>query len=265
MNIYKVLNDITLYIDEHLDEKIEYETLSKMMGVNNYTMQRIFSLIAGVPLAEYIRKRRLSMAAFDLVSGNYKVMDLAIKYSYENATSFSRAFEAFHGVKPSEVSKETELKDFPRIIFDENVTFKNDIEYSIVDLPKMTLYGIGMNTNENDIKRDVPAFFRDVESKYIEKHGPVKYGMVSYKDPERLYPTSYHVLYDKKIGEFKCVEIPESKWLKFKIDTQDASDIQEASRKFYYEFLPSTKYNLKDIPELEYYHDGITEFLVPIY
>lgn len=265
MNIYKVLNDITLYIDEHLDEKIEYDTLSKMMGVNNYTMQRIFSLISGVPLAEYIRKRRLSMAAFDLMSGDYKVMDLAIKYSYESATSFSRAFEAFHGVKPSEVTKETEIKDFPRVIFDENVTFTNDIEYSIVDLPKMTLYGLGMKTNDNDIRKDAPIFFRDIENKYIEKYGPIKYGMVTYKEPERLHVKSYHVLYDKEISGFECVKIPESKWLKFKVDTQDAFDIQEASRKFYYEFLPSSKYNLRDLPELEYYHDDITEFLVPIY
>ena len=66
MNIYKSLNDITKYIDENLEEEIKYDKLSKYLGVNVYTMQRLFTMIAGVTLSEYIRKRRLSMAAFDL-------------------------------------------------------------------------------------------------------------------------------------------------------------------------------------------------------
>lgn len=63
MNIYKSLNDITKYIDENLEEEIKYDKLSKYLGVNVYTMQRLFTMIAGVTLSEYIRKRRLSMAA----------------------------------------------------------------------------------------------------------------------------------------------------------------------------------------------------------
>ncbi len=60
MNIYKCLNEITRYIDDNLENEINYDVLAKIMGVNSYTMQRIFSLIAGISLAEYIRKRRLS-------------------------------------------------------------------------------------------------------------------------------------------------------------------------------------------------------------
>lgn len=66
MNIYKCLNEITKYIDDNLEDKIDYEILAKIMGVNSYTMQRIFSLIADISLSEYIRKRRLSSAGFDL-------------------------------------------------------------------------------------------------------------------------------------------------------------------------------------------------------
>ena len=70
---------------------------------------------------------------------------------------------------------------------------------------------------------------------------------------------------DKEIKEFEHIKIPKSKWLKFRINSQNAKDIQNISYKFYGEFLPSVKYNLKELPELEYYHDGITDFLVAIY
>ena len=111
MNIYKNLNEITKYIDDNLENEINYEVLAKFLGVNVYTMQRLFTMIAGISLSEYIRKRRLSNAGFDLYKGNQKIIDIAIKYQYDNATSFSRAFEKFHGIKPSLVNKETKLKE----------------------------------------------------------------------------------------------------------------------------------------------------------
>ena len=131
MNIYKSLNEITKYIDDNLEENIEYGTLAKMIGINTYTLQRLFSILTGISLAEYIRKRRLSNAGYDLYQNNEKIIDLAIKYQYENATSFSRAFEKFHGIKPSLVNKETKLKNFPRIIFDEKIDLTSELDYEI--------------------------------------------------------------------------------------------------------------------------------------
>ena len=119
MNIYKSLNEITEYIDNNLEEKINYEVLARKLGVNTYTLQRLFTMIAGLSLSEYIRKRRLSNAGYDLYEDNSKIIDIAIKYQYDNPTSFSRAFEKFHGIKPSLVTKETKLKNFPRITFNE--------------------------------------------------------------------------------------------------------------------------------------------------
>lgn len=264
MNIYKVLNDITKYIDDNLEDEIDYEAFSKMMGVNSYTVQRIFSLLTNVSLAEYIRKRRLSAAGFDLYNDNVKVMDVAIKYGYDNATSFSRAFEAFHGIKPSMVSKLSTLKEFPRIVFDENIKVTETMEYEIVNLDDLELYGVGIPTSNETISKDAPKFFEEFLNKYKSIYGDVEYGMVSYILPEREICDKYYVLYNKKIDGFECIKIPAGKWLKFRINSREAKDIQEMSHKFYLDFLPSCKYNLRDIPELEYYHDGVTDFLVPI-
>ncbi len=265
MNIYKTLNDITKYIDEHLEEKIDYTILAKMMGINVYTMQRIFSLITGISVAEYIRKRRLSNAGFDLYSTKAKVIDIAIKYQYDSTESFSRAFKTFHGINPSLVNKFSKLKNYPRIILNEEVNITSELEYEIIELEQKELYGIGIKTNNENIGTDAPNFFMNCKLNYEEKFGKIKYGMIVYGDDIREQCSAYYILYDKKIEGFEKIIIPASKWLVFRINSNDAKDIQEMSNKFYFEFLPSCKYNLREIPELEYYHDDVTDFLVPIY
>ena len=264
MNIYKSLNEITKYIDDNLEENINYETLAEFLGVNVYTMQRLFTMIAGIPIAEYIRKRRLSNAGFDLYNSNSKIIDIAFKYQYENATSFSRAFEKFHGIKPSAINKETKLKNFPRIIFNEEINITTELNYEIIELDELDLYGIFIKTNNEKIAIDAPTFFMETENKYRDRYGEITYGMITY-DKDRGESQKYYCLYDTIINNFEHIKIPKSKWLRFRINSQNAKDIQDISHKFYREFLPSVKYNLKEIPELEYYHDGITDFLVAIY
>ena len=234
MNIYKNLNEITKYIDDNLEEEISYEKLSKILGVNVYTMQRLFSMITDISLAEYIRKRRLSNAGYDLYKGNLKVIDVAV------------------------------LKNFPKIFFNENIKMTTELDYEIITLEKMDLYGVSIATNNSKIGIDAPLFFRNIIDKYSNKYGEIKYGMITY-DIERENSKKYYCLFDKKIEKFEHIIIPKSKWLKFRINSQDAKEIQELSHKFYNEFLPSINYNLKELPELEYYHDNVTDFLVAIY
>ena len=264
MNIYKSLNEITRYIEENLENEISYEVLAKFLGVNVYTMQRLFTMISGISLSEYIRKRRLSNAGVDLYEGKQKIIDIAMKYQYDSATSFSRAFEKFHGVKPSMVNKNAKLKNFPRIIFNEDVEVTTELDYEIITLPEMNLYGIGIKTNNEKIGYDAPIFFKETESKFINKYGKIKYGMITYEGKDRKESQKYYCLYDKEIKEFEQIKIPRSKWIKFKIPSQEPADIQDISHKFYHNFHFFNKYNLREIPELEYYHDNVTDFLVAI-
>lgn len=264
MNIYKALNEMIEYIENNLEEKIDYNRLAKFLGVNTYTLQRLFSLLTNISLAEYIRKRRLTIAGSTLYNDNAKVMDIAIKYQYENATSFSRAFEQFHGIKPSQVTKESKLKVFPRITFEEKESKTEEIPYEIIEKNEITLYGLYIPTTEETIEYDAPKFFQEVRNKYYDKYGEIPYAMVSYEDESRLHCNAYWVMYEKEIKEFTKIVIPQSKWLVFKIPNQNAKDIHDTSQTFYNSFLPSCQFNLSDIPELEYYHDDITEFLVPI-
>lgn len=265
MNIYRSLNEVIKYIEEHLEENISYSDLAKIVGVNEYTFLRVFDLITNISVADYIRKRRLSNAGAELINDSSKVIDIAVKYNYENATSFSRAFEKFHGIKPSEVSKNPEnLKVFPILHFEETEKSNEQIKYSIIELDAFSIYGKGIKTNYCTIHKDAPKFFEEFENQYIDIYGDPDYGMVLYEDRWNSNNYEYWVLYSKEIKGFTKHDFPKSKWIKLEINSQNAQDIQDTSRKFYDEFLPSCKYNLRDLPELEHYHDGITDFLIPI-
>ncbi len=261
MNIYEVLNNITLYIDNNLTGEIDYEVIAGMLTTNIYTMQRLFSIITGIPIGEYIRKRKLSSSAYDLVSGDMKVMDVAIKYGYESGTSFSRAFESFHGLTPREAKKKHKFKEFPRLIYEKKEMPLLDLEYEIIELPELRLYEVSIITDNSKIKHDAPLHFSRCKSLYDET---IKYAMVSYTDKERYTCNKYSILYETKKNNSKLFTIPKHKWLKYKISTDEAKEIQRMSDNFYKKILPSLKYTLSDLPELEYYHDNQTDFLVPI-
>lgn len=268
MNVYKTLNQMIDYMEENLEEKIEYSKLAQMLGVNEYTMQRIFTILCNISLSEYIRNRRLSNAGYDLYHKSASVMETAVKYQYDNATSFSRAFEKFHGIKPSQVKKQPQgLKIFTKIHFDETQEIeKQNMEYSIVEKEELVLYGEPIKTTTKEISKDAPEHFQNMIKKYVPKYGYPNYGMVEYEDRFQNIVTQYWVLYDKKIPGLQKYVIPKCKWLLFHIPSYNPKDIQEVSHQFYLEFLPSCKYNLKNIPELEHYDNDndTTDFLVPI-
>lgn len=264
MNIYKSLNEIILYIEEHLDKEISISTLAKMVGINAQSLQNVFVLITNVSLKEYIRFRRLSVSANDLLNGE-KVMDVAIKYGYNSAISFSRSFTKFHGFKPSEVKKqEDKIKSYVILNFDEDNKSLLDMSYKIETKNSFTLYGVKKETNEAHIGKDAPFFFRKTKKQYEKTYGPIKYGMVSYEKRFQSKKLEYWCLYTEKHEGFLSVNFPKSKWLIFKINSREARDIQNLSHKFYDTFFPKSKYKLKDLPELEAYKEGSTEFWIAI-
>ncbi len=264
MNLYETLNKITLYIENHVEEKVEYKELAKIMGVNINTMQKIFALVTNISLSQYIRKRKLSNAAYDLVTKKYKVLDIAIKYGYESGEAFSRAFQKFHKIQPSKINKNIVICDYPRIVFDSETMEHKDIFYSIVDFEEKYLYGVKINTTNTTIANDAPEFIKQTNKKYIEKYGNIKYCMVRYSSNLRVECKEYYCLYDKEIEEFERVLIKKSKFLKFTLNSRNEIKIQNLVSTVRQNFLNSSKYNIKSDFEIEYYYDNQVDFLIPI-
>ncbi|MCL2212549.1 MAG: AraC family transcriptional regulator [Oscillospiraceae bacterium] len=118
MDWLKGMNNVVEHIEENLTQTIRYDTLSQIVGCSVYEFSRIFSFMTGMSVSEYIRRRRLSQAVFDIQNSNEKIIDIALKYCYESPTTFTRAFKELHGTAPLAVRKSgVTLKTYPPISF----------------------------------------------------------------------------------------------------------------------------------------------------
>lgn len=117
-NMEDKLNLVVDYIEEHLTEELDQEKIAQIAGFSYFDVGRIFSLIAGIGISDYIRKRRMTLAGRDLKFQNAKVIDVALKYGYDSPVSFARAFRAFHGINPNNAGKRNAtIKVFRRLLF----------------------------------------------------------------------------------------------------------------------------------------------------
>lgn len=103
------------YTEEHLTEEVDYEAVAKQACSSAFHFQRMFSMLCGFSLGDYIRMRRLSLAAEELVRTRNRVVDIALKYGYDTPESFSRAFVCFHGITPTDARCGETIKSFSRL------------------------------------------------------------------------------------------------------------------------------------------------------
>lgn len=142
MDINTVFNDSIETIEKNICDDIKYEEIAKRMGLSVFHFQRLFSLLTGVPIGEYIRCRRLTLAGFDIQRSNLKIIDIALKYGYESHSSFSRAFQLFHGVTPSDVrNKGKEIRIFSPIYLNISVRGNDIIGFKIKQMEPYQLFG----------------------------------------------------------------------------------------------------------------------------
>jgi len=148
------MNNAMVYIEEHLTEDIDYSEVSKIAYCSEYHFKRMFSFLSGVGLSEYIRRRRLTLAAFDLKDKGLRIIDVAVKYGYDSADSFSRAFHSMHGILPSEVrNSNVQLKAYPRMAFQLSIKGGCEMNYCIVEKGSFKIVGF---------KKRVPIIFNGV-------------------------------------------------------------------------------------------------------
>ena len=136
MEWLKNLSNAIEYIESHLDTDISYEEAARIACCSTYYFQRLFSYVAGISLSEYIRKRRMSQAAFELQRTDKKVLDVAFEYGYTSPTAFNRAFQSVHGITPAAAKNQgITLNAYPPISFSVSVTGGNAMSYHIVNKP----------------------------------------------------------------------------------------------------------------------------------
>ncbi|CAL9352916.1 AraC family transcriptional regulator [Streptomyces sp. enrichment culture] len=136
------LNRLVDLVEEHLAEELDVDGLAKGLGTTEYHLRRMFSSLAGMPLSEYVRRRRMTVAAADVVRGGEDLLGIAVRYGYGSSEAFGRAFRAVHGAGPGDVRRDGgPLRTQPQLRFRLTVEGNIPMDTRLVDRPAFRLVG----------------------------------------------------------------------------------------------------------------------------
>lgn len=268
------LNESINYIEENLTGDISYEAISKIAGCSVYNFQRMFSYIADKPLSEYIRNRRLTMAEFDLLNNSDRIIDISLKYGYESQDAFTRAFKNFHGILPSKVRSETvQLKSCPKLSFQIKIKGEDHMNYQIEQWPAFKVMGISQKVKTEEAFEVIPdiwgnAWKDGIMKRFLDNFPGYRpsgflgiaqgggWGESEYM--EYIIAVTNHVdtsscEYVPVLEGMKEFSYPAGTWVIFEANGELPNAIQEVYKQFYTEWLPSSGYELANLPVIECY------------
>ena len=257
------------YMEEHMEEQLDMEEIAKTAYSSTFHFQRMFHMLTGMTVAEYMRKRRLTLAAQELVmSADARVLDVALKYSYDSPESFAKAFRRVHGITPSAAREPgANLKAYPRISFHISLKGDKDMDYRIVERKEYEVIGklIKVSCKDGDNFRRVPEFWREcykngtVEMLCAASKGKELLGICMDMDYEKEQ-MSYMIAVENngsiKDNSLTIRTIPAANWAVFTSVGPMPGAIQKVWERIFQEWLPATGYEHADAPELEVYPKG---------
>ncbi|MEV5887081.1 AraC family transcriptional regulator [Streptomyces sp. NPDC052020] len=165
------LNQAMEHIERHLDQSIDAAELARIAATSEYHLRRMFSALAGMPLSEYVRRRRLTVAGAEVLAGDERLLEIALRYGYGSGEAFARAFRALHGVGPGEARRTgAALVSQPRLTFRLTLEGSSSMRYRVVNRPDFSVVGLKarvplVHTGPNQAIMD---FVRGIDSQVLE-------------------------------------------------------------------------------------------------
>lgn len=257
------LNSAMDYIEKNLTDKIDYQQLGRIACCSSYHFQRMFSYMAGMPLSEYIRKRKMSLAAVDLQGNDAKIIDIAEKYGYNSPTAFNRAFQSIHGIAPSAMKTEgTSIKSFPPITFKITIKGVEEMNYRIETKDPFRIVGVSVPL-EKEIEKNfavIPKKWEEISANgtlqtLIQMMNAEPMGVLGVslcngeEDAWRYYIA---VSTSEKAENFEEYVVPQATWAIFSGSGTNQS-IQELEKRIVTEWLPTSGYEYGNAPDIEVY------------
>ncbi len=271
------LNSSVEYIENHLLEKIDYEKIAEIANCPTYHFQRMFFYMTNISVSEYVRRRRMSLAAVDLQEAGVKVIDVALKYGYDSPTAFNRAFQNIHGIAPSLAKKENAiLKSYPALKFSISVQGMEEMNFRIETKEAFQIVGISCPLSkvlEENFARIPHEWDTALENGTLSE----LYGLMNNK-PEGLLGVNVHnekewkyfiaVSSTEHSDGFEQYDIPVATWAVFSGRGTNVS-LQDLERRVITEWLPTSGYEYAEIPDIEVYikadpKDAIYEYWLPV-
>ena len=248
------------YIEDNLTEELDIREIAERACISAFYFQKIFNILTGFTVGEYIRNRRLSIAGEELSRSDIKVIDVAIKYGYDSPDSFTRAFTKFHGIPPSAARhRNTNLKSFARLKLKLVLEGGTMLEYKIVEKAQFTVMGKVRSFDLDTSREEIPKFWTEhlnsEDSKIV--HG--MYGVCfDSSGTEFDYMIADNYLPWNEVPDgFVTKVIPAGTWAVFPVKGKLPGSLQNVNARIWSEWLPSCReYKLAGNYNIEMYTPG---------
>ncbi|MGN0650873.1 MAG: AraC family transcriptional regulator [Oscillospiraceae bacterium] len=278
------MNDITsgitqaiAYIEANLTERLEVTEIAKRAYLSPFHFQRIFGVLCGFTVGEYIRNRRLALAAEELSNGA-RVIDTALKYGYESPDSFARAFTRFHGCPPSAAKEQgAGLKSFAPLKIKLSLEGGTMLEYSISQKPAFTVVGISRSFDMETSYAEIPKYWQEFMTSADSQQLCGEFGICMHEDDYEARKFDYYIAdmylpWKEYPAEFVTRTIPAGTWAVFPCRGPLAQTLQSVNTRIWQEWLPACReyklagnYNIEMYtPPAEKPEDTYCEIWVPV-
>lgn len=268
------INQALKYVEENIRENLCAEHVSQQIFCSSFHFQRIFGLLTGLTLAEYIRNRRMSLAGSELMDPQVKVIDIALKYGYDTPESFSKAFTRFHGIAPSGAKHPgAPLRHYAQLTIKVTLQGGSFMDYRIEKKAPFSILGMTRTFHMDTSQAEIPLFWKG----FFERgFGSVVSGWYGVCHSPHSGNFSYTIADPYTEGTevptgFEVIQIPEFTWAIFTCVGPMPMAIQDNWKKIYSEWLPSSEFELIPGYDFEYYSgpntqdaDYVSEIWIPV-
>ena len=249
------------FIEDNLTNSFSAKDIADHIHYSSFYFQRMFRETSGMSVGEYVRRRRLSRAAVELVRTDIRILDLAVKYGYDSPDSFTRAFTKYHGSTPSEVrSGKASAKELPQLQTSYHKEGVTEMEYKLEKKQSFKVMGVSRNFDFEDSQVKIPMFWDEVMD---SPEGSPVWGMygICFDTPTDNNQFRYMIAddLDSEAAEAKgleVVEIPEYNWVVVPCRGPVPEAFQALNRKIFSEWLPASEFEPAGDFNIEYYSDS---------
>lgn len=234
------------YIEENITEELTIDNIAKQAHVSTFYFQKGFAMLCGFTVGEYIRQRRLTLAASELVFTDNKIIDIALKYGYDSPDSFTKAFTRFHGVTPTAVRKDgAMIKSYASLKIKFSLEGGYIMDYKIIEKEAFTVMGVSRMYKYDSGSSEIPQFW---EEHFQSGKGEIVCGMYGVCIDESMGSDEFeYLIADDYIASTEVPEgfvtkvIPKHTWAIFACKGPMPKALHDVNQKIFSEWLPNCK------------------------